>query len=364
MVGRIKTVSAVRGDLEVMEVVIAGSGGLKAKVAHVKKEVGRLVPEVSLLSPAFSTALKKLPLDFSKLSGIATIEELISLLIEARRRLGTTTVTRDNWLGKSFEILAPTLPEVQLMEKIVIETFVKVANEAVARGLKASAASGGASHTGFGFMTASYEMAGVKEPFNIASVEYVHDINIRQPGQPLGVQGPDRGVLIANADGDKLFLSLEFKTEGAKGKIGAQQETRDDRLFGGEEVDQRKGIEDFESFFIAGNVEHPGRRNEPRNLGTTLAYTIEGKGAEIHTTDFDKIILLRDQGHPERTIPEDFLSRIGIVAGKRSSITIAKRRSKSGQNAPSGEYVRITVPVDTRLLGEIIDKMLRDPSWQ
>ena len=243
---------------------------------------------------------------------------------------------------------------------MVVKSFMAIANEAVAKNNALRAVAGakaGEAHfdTGFTFMNAYYEIAGVTKPFT--TIESVRDLRIRLPGQAQGIEGPDRGVLVGNADGQRIYVSTEFKTRGAKGELKRQLATRDDRLFGGEEITE-KTLQDFDAYFVSRPKITPqgGTFQIPKNEGTKLTYTIEGQ-IGIQQVDFENIILLRDARNAELSLPTDYLTKIGVAAGKRGSI-------KKATDAKGGEYVRIIVPVETDELRRVIIEMLRNESWQ
>ena len=351
----LKAVRVVAGDVEVAGDIIRDSG-LKSTITHAKKPGGLLLPNVVFLAPAFNEALSSIRVDFSRLGGgVTSMKEVGEILIEARRRLGDVNVAADDWLGKVFEVSGYRLPDVQLLEAIAVGEFVTVANRIVAEtnaARSAADASGVLFHSGFTFMNAYYEMAVVAHPFT--TIEHVHDISIRLPGQKAGLPGPDRGVFISNNIGQKVFVSLEFKTRGVAHKMKAQQGKRDDRLLRNEE--QTTPYEAFDAYFRP----HPKVTTEggtyvlPKDEGATLAYTVEGQ-TDTRQTDFEKIILLRG-AQPELRLPTDYLTKIGVRAGKRGSVTKAT-------DSRGGEYVLLTVPVETDEWRRIIESMLRDTSW-
>ncbi len=346
MGSKLQTFKAIRGDVEAVEDVIRESA-LDSSLKYPKKEGGRLLPDIKFVAPEFAVTLSRIQIDFSKLGGIKTVTELRDVLVEARRRLGDVKVAVDDWLGKTFEVVGYRLQDVKLVEAIAVGEFVRIANEAVANGQK-----GGA--TGFTFMNAYYEMAGVRKPFT--TVEYVHDISIRLAGEKRGLSGPDRGVLIGNADGQRIFVTTEFKTSGVAHKMKSQQGKRDDRLF--RNPDSLIPFEEFDAYFVARpKTTSTGDSFQlPKDEGAKLTYTIEGRTVSDEI-DFENIILLRNMENAESRLDTDYLTKIGVRAGNRGSV-------KKQSDGKGGHFILLTVPVDTREFRRILEAVIADPSWQ
>jgi hypothetical protein len=285
---------------------------------------GKLIAPAQLHSARFTRSLKAV---ISKITvsekditalrelGLHSPEKLRSVLLEAHRILDKSKVTAADWVGRVLEVHGPMLQEVVIIEIAAAKEFMSFANKHVSEKM-----------AGFTFMNGYFEMAGVKKPFN--KVEFVRGVKIKRPGQVEGVEYVDRAILISNAYGQKILISVEFKTRGAAGDLKRQIAERDNRMF---------GVENEE--------------------GTKLTYEVEGKPEKLHETDLENIILLRDARDPSRLRPEDFFSKIGVRAGKTFKVSPAK-------DAQGNEYIRVVVPVNTDILRRIIEMILRDRSWQ
>src|SRR5690349_11867956 len=97
------------------------AAGLTARASAARQAKGKLISDASLYSAKFGKRLEQavtgVQADLAKLN-IRDLQQLRSVLIEARKRLGETTkITVDTWLGKAFEVIAPTLPLIVAIEK-------------------------------------------------------------------------------------------------------------------------------------------------------------------------------------------------------------------------------------------------------
>ena len=101
---KLKVAKAVVGDVAAAETAIRDSG-IKSAITSTKSLAENCSPNLLLRAPEFTNALSKIRVNFSKLPGVTSLDDLRNLLIEARGRLNKTKVTVDDWLGKAFEIL-------------------------------------------------------------------------------------------------------------------------------------------------------------------------------------------------------------------------------------------------------------------
>jgi len=270
-----------------------------------------------LLSAGFrrslSEALRTVGSELADL-GVTSELNLRTVLVRAYRRLGKAKVTATDWLGQAFEIIGPDLPELRVVEDAADGAFLGLVNGYIAQGKR-----------GFAFTNGQGERVGVRSPFT--SHEVIHNVRIRRPGQQTGTLYVDRGRFVRNRGDQALFMSREYKTRGASGELTEQITRRDPRLL---------------------DEQHPD--------GTQLTYEVEGQKG-TYTIDLKNVILVSGGESPALLRESGVFSRMGVRAGAKFRATIAKDQN--------GEpYVRIVVAVATDPLRKILEKVLRDRSWQ
>jgi hypothetical protein len=254
-----------------------------------------------------------LSIDLTRL-GIKSLEKLRRILIEARDRLEKEKVTATDWLGRFFEVVGPSLPEVRAIEQIAVEVLRKTVNRFVGTQKSASI-----------FTNGYFEKVIVKKRFVVTEVAY--NIRIRLPGQAVGIDFPDRATFVANADGQRLFPTMELKTRGAAGGLLEQVAAKVDRLSEAAKVD-----------------------------GAKLTYNVEGKqGPE--EIDLKDLVLLEDIPKAELRECVRFLSNIGVRAGRRFKVV-------DGIDAHGKKYIRIVTPYPTDVIRRLLERLLRDKRWQ
>jgi hypothetical protein len=272
-----------------------------------------------LLGPRFrrslDEALEAIRADLVDL-GLTSEQQLRKVLVEAHRRLGKAKVTATDWLGRVFEIIGPDLPEVRELERSAIRELLGLVNTYVARGLP-----------GFHFTDGYGAAVRVRKPFSMKR-EVIHNVRIRRPGQPVGVDYVDRGHLVKNGDAQRLFVASEYKTRGVAGELKGQITRRDPRLL-----------------------------DEGHPPGTVLVYEIEGSPGRLVEVSLDDVILVTGSKSPAVLREAGVFSRIGVRAGSRFRAGIA-------QDDRGEPYIRIVVPVATDPMRKLLEKLLRDRSWQ
>jgi hypothetical protein len=237
------------------------------------------------------------------------------VIVRAHLRLGKSKVTATDWVGRVFEIIGPDLPEVMRIESTVITEFLGLVNRYVLQNA-----------AGFSFVNGYGVASRVRKQFN-RPPEVIHNVRIRRPGQPTGSDYVDRGHLNRNADDQALFVSSEYKTRGAAGDLTPQTSRRDERLFG---------------------VPHPP--------GTELVYQMKGRSG-TSSIDLDDIILASGKHSPAILREAAVFSRIGVRAGTRFGARVAKDQH-------GDPYIRIVVPCATDPMRRLLEKLLRDRTWQ
>lgn len=278
---------------------------------------GRLVSLAALFEPAFRKSLRRalngLVTDMAEL-GVKNEQELLEILVEARRRLdGTQRITATRWLGSAFEIIGARMPAYLAAEKYVTRELLSLVNARISREVGR-----------FEYLNGYLEPAGVRSRFN--RLVTVHSIWIRRPGQARGKQYVDRGLLFFNREGQALFLSTEFKTAGASGGLRRQIADRDARLL---------------------DAKHPE--------GTALVYQVEGSADSI-SLDLENVILIGRTG-PADLQGANLASKLGVRAGSRSRLSV--ERDANGE-----PYIRIAIPVRTNSMRRVLERLLRDRTWQ
>jgi hypothetical protein len=296
--------------------VTAGSG-MSAPKAAKRFPKGRLFPAAAVLGQRFRSALTTAALagkiDLQSI-GIGSLAELRRVLIEAHRRLGKSRVTATDWLGRVLEVVAPKLPALLAREAEVIALLQSLANRHI-----------GSRKGGPVFADCRGGSVKVGKPFT--KRRRIYNTKIRLPGQPVGHDYVDAGTLIANADGQELFVSMEFKSRGAAGELPGQIADRNKRL--------------------ADAAAIPGAK---------LAYNVEGQPGQFET-DLADVVSLTSARNPALAGTEPLLSKIGVVAGGEFAVSIAK-------DAAGEHYIRIVVPVVTDTIRKLLERLLRDRSWQ
>ncbi len=309
------------------------ASAVKTAVPHVKRVAAPLTPpapprprspkgrpllRTMLLGPRFrrslEDALEAVGTDELVEMGLTSKAQLRKVLVEAHRRLGKAKVTATDWLGRVFEIIAPDLAEVKLLERTAVRELLGLVNSYIARGL-----------AGFHFTNGYGSTIRATKPFGAGDV--IRNVRIRRPNQPTGADYVDRGHLARNADGQRLFVAGEYKTRGAAGELKGQVTKRDPRLFA---------------------ESHPP--------GTKLVYEIEGRRGEFEV-DLADVVLVTGSKSPAILREAGVFSRIGIRAGSRFSAKIA-------YDDVGEPYIRIVVPVATDPMRKLLEKLLRDRSWQ
>ena len=276
------------------------------------------MPPEWLLSAKFRKALEDavstLGIDLARLGKRIDLEKLRRILLEALHRLDKKKVTATDWLGRFFEVVGPSLPEVRVIEQIAVEVLRQTVNRFVGTQKSASI-----------FTNGYFKKVVVKKRFVTAEVAY--NIRIKLPGQARGIDFPDRATFVANADGQRLFPTMELKTRGAGGGLREQVAKKVDRLSEAAEVD-----------------------------GAKLTYSVEGKPG-VEEIDLKDLVLLEDIPKTELKELTRFLSNIGVRAGRRFKVT-------DGVDAKGKKYIRIVTPYPTDAIRRLLERLLRDKRWQ
>jgi hypothetical protein len=249
--------------------------------------------------------------------GFADAKAFAAILNEARSALKHKALSIDSWLGKAWELIANRLPTVQRLEEYAVSQYLRAVHRLA-----------NAPPSALTFINGYGEPAGIMGRFT--KVERVYDMRIRRPGQDVGSEFVDRGYLISNSAGQKVFVSREYKTAGAAGDMRGQQGERDERFL----------------------YYRPGKGGAREPEGSVLTYSVEG-GQGGQSTNLENIILMRDEKQIHLPRQEDFFSRIGIIAGVRPKIAIAD--TKAGV-----KYIRVKYPYSTRLLRNVMERVLRE----
>jgi hypothetical protein len=281
-----------------------------------RRPKGRPLLPTMLLGPRFrrsvSRSLEGVRTDLLAI-GITSEEQLRKVLVEAHQLLGKANVTATDWVGRVFEVLGADLPEVRLLENSAVDELLGLVNRFIAR------------NTGVHFTNGYGLPVGVSKDFGDTQV--IRNVRIRRPNWPKGFDYVDRGHLARNSDHQQLFVSGEFKTRGVADKLRSQVTNRDPRMVEGD---------------------HPP--------GTKLIYEVEGRQGEF-AVELSDVILVTGSKSPALLREAGVFSRIGVRAGSRFSAKIAY----DDRGEP---YVRIVVWVATDPIRRLLEKLLRDRSWQ
>lgn len=261
---------------------------------------------------SFEQALDEVRTELVEL-GVTSPAQLRRAVVDAYRLLGKSKVTANDWVGRVFEIIAPDLPEVALLERVAVRELRGLVNRFVGRG-----------RPGAYFVDGYGNGVRVTKPFT--KVQAIVAVKIRRPNNR-GVDYVDRGYVISNADGQHLFVSCEYKARGARGKLREQTTQRDPRLI---------------------DKEHPS--------GTELTF-LTSSGRAGTPIDLKDLIIVSGPRSPEFLRQSGVFSRIAVGAGSRFRAGLAKDQN--------GEpYIRIIAPVATDPLRRLLEKLLQDRSWQ
>lgn len=270
-----------------------------------------------LLRPGFSRSLQ-VALEPERANlvemGVTSEAGLRKAIIKGYRLLDKSRVTAADWVGRVFEIIAPDLRSMKYLEPVVVGLLVGLVNNHIKRKLP-----------GFHFTSGYGRSVGVTKPFGKRTV--IRNVRIRRPNQQTGSDYIDRAHLAHNLDDQNLITSIEYKTRGASGDLKGQVTGRDPRLF---------------------DHDHPP--------GTVLVYEIEGKRGEF-TMDLKDLILVTGSKSPALLREAGVFSRIGVRAGSRFDAKVA-------YDDVGEPYIRIIVPVATDPIRRVLERLLRDRTWQ
>jgi hypothetical protein len=307
---------ALKSGAQAAAAVTKASGLSGAKAAR-RAPKGRVFPAAALLGPNFAAALTGVaPAGIRALRemGVQRLAEFKQVLIEAHKRLNKARVTATDWLGETFEIIGADLPEVDYLRDRAVVLILSLVNQHTT-GKK----------SGNVFVNGRRDAVAVKSPFR--KRQRIRSCLIREAGQAQGHKYVDLGDLVSNADDQHLFVSTEFKTRGAGGGLLEQIAARDARIA---EALAKKG--------------------------SKLVFTVEGETTPTEI-DLDDIVFIRDRKNPALVSAPEVFSKIGVRAGSRFNVEIAK-------DAAGNDYIRIIVPVATDRIRKILEQLLRDKSWQ
>jgi hypothetical protein len=274
--------------------------------------VSLLIPPAWVHTPGFRKALDTVvegeEQGLWKL-GVSNMDDFHSKIAEAVARLDGKRVTVSAWLGKAFEVIAPGMPIFMEACEFVQAALRAYVDAAVVQGKKI-------------FMNGRFQPLEVTARFTAKRLK-IRDARIRTPGQEVGVQYIDRGVLDFNHRGQALLSSREIKCRAAAKELPEQMAGRDDRL-----------------------------RKVADTPGTRIHFTVELKDG---TTSEDSIavedlVLLSDAGAAS-------LSKVSFQAGRYYAAKIA-------WDAASAPYIRVIIPCKTDLIRRILERLHRDPTWR
>ncbi|GHG79049.1 hypothetical protein [Streptomyces griseocarneus] len=267
---------------------------------------GRVIAPTRLLAKAFTAsftdAISREATAQWEL-GTATVEEYRRLVIRAYRQITDKHVTASAWVGKLLEVLAPNLPEVRLVMDAMAAEHVDLVNLAV-HGRRAVFVNG--------------RLDTVKVTSEFTSKRIITDTWLKVPEkQPRGAQYVDHAYLYRNAQGQELLVTFEFKCRGQGKKLRAQMAMRDIRLL---ELSHVPGV--------------------------ILTFLTRGKPDSVAV---DKLVIAPGEGAR--------LGRMGIKAGRNYKV-------EEALDASGDPYMRLTVPINTDVHRRILERVLRDRSWQ
>lgn len=296
--------------------VKAITGTLPHKPSQRDSAKGRpLLPRMLLavrFTRSLTEALAAVEPDLRKLN-LASPETLRQALIDSYTLLDKDLVTVNDWLGRLFEVIGPDLPDVRRIENEVIGIFIGLVNSYLSKAQQQSL-----------FTNAYGKPITVNLAFRPGIT--IRNLRIQRPGQD-PIDGPDRGHLALNGARQHLVSTGEFKARGGARDLRPQTTRRTPR------------------FVTAG---HPN--------GTRLVYQLEGSTKDSYV-DFAELVFIRGAGAPELLREAEKYSRYGVRAGSVSKAYFAT-------DEVGDPYIRVVTPYATDTLRLVLEKLLRDRSWQ
>jgi hypothetical protein len=300
-----KPLKPIKGGLSIAKNVTKASG-LTAVAKRPRAPKGKLVVIARLYSRKF---LQRLQIANPN----ADVKDLRGVLILALKRLrqkNIQAITATAWLGEAFQVMVERHKVIQDLMKWSSGWYVRAINSRL-----------GSLKAGIHILSGLFSPVTVKSKFN--QPVRINNVRLKKPGEQVGQEFFDTGTLASNADGQHLPMNMEVKTRGAGKELPSQIGDFYDRL----------------------------KASPP---GTKLVYTVEGQPGERQIDIKDLILVLDKQRRP---LEEEFLSHIGVIAGKTPIV-------KTARDAQGRLYIRVKLPIDTDAIRRTLQKLLRDPSWQ
>jgi hypothetical protein len=277
---------------------------------------GRVISSVLLRSQQFRKGLdamfSMLKVDFTRLRPIHNVKEFYAILIEAHSRLkkkNIIAITPTALLGEWFQVFVEKHPAIIDLMNWASRKYVDSMNEQLAS--KNSRAL---------TLNCFFDMIDVKKPFK--KIVKIYDVRLKEPGHPKGREFIDLGMLASNADKQHLLMPMELKTRGAGGELPKQKAKFEERLMDSPE-------------------------------GTVMTFSIEGQPG-VQEIALKDIVLIKDILNPKRSLEEDFLGRIGVIAGTKAIVRIAK-------DANGRPYIRVKLPFDSDLMRHLLEYIMIHP---
>jgi hypothetical protein len=241
------------------------------------------------------------------------VKDLRGVLIKAFKSLkqkNIKSITSTAWLGEAFQVIVERHPVIIDLMEWTAGWYVRAINSRL-----------GSLKVGIQILNGHLARVDVKSKFS--NILMIHNVRLRRPGEDTGKEFFDTGMLASNTNNQHLPMNMEIKTRGAGKELPHQLGDFYDRL----------------------------KASPP---GTELIYSIVGQQGE-KTIDIKDMILIVDK--QKRPLEEDFFSRIGVIAGNTPII-------RKGRDARGRLYIRVKLPIDTDTIRRVLERMLRDRSWQ